>query len=308
MLCAGGYDFSGAAFAVTCSERVNGAAAELVFWLPADMSGRVQNGDEVVFSQDKTVLFHGYVFAVEQTERLVRVTALDSLRYLAAVMPLQREAETAAVFAKRAVMIAGGRTAAGTMEDNGIVLSKKRFDDTTLLRSIYRSLSESERAGGERLILRDEDGKICLKRESSLILPLVLGEDSIATGYCRSRSIAENVVNYVKAIAENKADGMRTAAIARNDDAISRWGLLSKTVACEGEPNKLLTTAGNILAENCRETERITISAKGDARVRAGCCLTVALPGEKSFLSRVTSSNHNIKGTIHTMRLELERI
>lgn len=308
MLCAGGYDLSEVVFSVNCGERVNGGAAELTFWMPKSMSGRVENGDETVFSQGGTELFYGYVFAVEETERLIKVTALDSLRYLSAVMPLQREAETAAALTARAIMTAGGRTVAGVIEDNGVLLLKKRFDNMSLIKAIYHSISESEQTGGERLILRDEGGKICLRRESSLILPLVLGEESLATGYSRRLEIADDAVNYVKITAENKAAGMRIAAIARNDAAIERWGLISKTIKGNGEPDRLLEQAGNILTQGCRQTERITVSAKGAPQVRAGCLLTLALPEQESFLARVTASHHMIRGESHTMRLELERI
>ena len=308
MLCAGGYDLSGTVFSVNHSERVNGGAAELTFSMPKSMSNKVENGDEVIFSQGGEKLFCGYVFAVEETERLTKVTALDSLRYLSSVMPMQRGEETAGIFTSRAIMTAGGRAMAGVIEDNGVLLEGKRFDDTSLIKAIYRSISESEEAGGERLILRDEGGKICLRRESSLILPLVLGEESLATGYSRRHEIAESAINYVKITAENKAAGMKIAAIARNDSAIAKWGLISKTLRGRGEPEKLLERAGNILAGSCRETERITVSARGQASVRAGCLLTLALPDEKSFLARVLTCCHMIKGENHIMRLELERI
>lgn len=308
MLCAGGYDLSGVVFSVSCSERVNNAAAQLVFYMPKNMGKKLQNGDEVVFSQGGAKLFCGYVFATEQTEKQVKITALDSLRYLSVMMPLQREEETAGAFVSRAVMTAGGRAAAGIVEDTGVILEKKRFDNVSLLKAIYLSISESERVSGDRLVLRDEGGQICLRKENSLILPLVIGEDSLATGYCHSRSIGDDAVNYVKVTAENKAVGMKIAAIARNDEAIAKWGLISKTVRGEGEPEKLLETARNILTKGCCETERITVSAKGDARVRAGCCLTLELPGENPFLTRVTGSVHNIVGESHIMRLELEKI
>lgn len=308
MLLAGGYDFSGAAFSVSVSERANGGAAELCFSLPKSMSDKVDNGDEVSFSLDGKTLFHGYVFAVEQRARMTRVTVLDSLRYLAAVMPIERGNETAAAFAERAVKAIGGRVICGAFEDNGILLERKRFGSVTLLKAIYSSIEESVTAGGERLILRDEGGKIALRRESSLALPLIIGEESLATDFSISRSIGENAVNYAKVTAENKKAGMKIAVIARNDESIAKWGMLTRVVSGKGDTEKLLAQAGNILSESCRESEEITVSAKGDASVRAGCSVTLRLPEKSDFSARVQSCVHSLEGKRHIMRLRLERL
>lgn len=239
---------------------------------------------------------------------MTRVTALDSLRYLAAVMPIGRENETAAAFAARAVKAIGGRAICGVFEDNGILLEQKRFGSVTLLKAIYSSIEESVTVGGERLILRDEGGKIALKRESSLALPLIIGVESLATDFAISRSIGENAVNYAKVTAENKKAGMKIAAIARNDELISKWGMLARSVCGKGDAEKLLAQAGNILAENCRESEEITVSAKGDASVRAGCLVTLRLPEKSDFSARVQSCVHSFEGSRHIMRLRLERL
>lgn len=307
MLLAGGYDLSDAAFAVSFFERANGGAGELVFAVPNGIRYRAENGDEVSFSIGGETLFHGYVFSIEQYAAQSRITALDSLRYLSAVMPIERKNETAAAFAARAISAAGGRVSLGAVEDNAAVLSEKRCNKA-LLRAIYDSINESVKAGGERLILRDENGKTALRRESSLALSTVLGEESIADGFSRTRSIGEGVVNYAKVTAENKSAGMRISAIAQNNELTAKWGKLSRTVSGRGEAQALLAAAGDILGECCRESERITVSAKGDARVRAGCLITLKLPNETAFWARVLTARHDIKTMTHTMRLELERL
>lgn len=196
----------------------------------------------------------------------------------------------------------------GRIEDNGVFLSEKRYKSSSLLRVIYDSISESVNAGGERLILRDENGRAALRRESSLRLSTVIAEESLSNGFLRSRSIGDDAVNYARVTAENKSAGMRIAAIARNDELIAKWGMLSKTVSGEGEPQALLAAAGNILRESCRESERITVLTKGDARVRAGCLITVKLPEQAAFWARVLTVRHNINAAAHSMRLELERL
>lgn len=108
--------------------------------------------------------------------------------------------------------------------------------------------------------------------------------------------------------AENKSAGMRISAIAQNNELTAKWGKLSRTVSGRGEAQALLAAAGDILGECCRESERITVSAKGDARVRAGCLITLKLPNETAFWARVLTARHDIKTMTHTMRLELERL
>lgn len=308
VLTVNGYDLSQAVFYACCSERANGGAAVLKFMLPASMGEKVENGAEAALEGENAPLFCGYVFSVERTKNAVTATALDSMRYLTARLPIQRENETAAAFAARAVNAAGGRLAVGKTEDNGVLLGRRRFDGESLLNAVYRSISESEAAGGERLFLRDEAGKICLLRESSLFLPLVIAEDSLATEYCYCKRIGDEAANYIKAVCKDSKSGMTAAATARSDDAVEKWGLLQRVVYGGENPAQLLGAAGSALNRYCRESEKISVAARGDFSVRAGNNLTLQLPGMSGFAARVCSSVHEMRGKSHIMRLELERI
>ncbi len=259
-------------------------------------------GDVVKISHDGSDLFLGFIFSLNQSKNnLVNITAYDQLRYLKNKDTYVYENKTAS---QLLCDVAGDfNLKLGEIQDTLYKIPYRVEDNNTLFDILQNALDLTFQNTLQQFVLFDDCGKLSVKNIMSMIVNIVVCEDTIQD-YVLNSSIDKDTFNKIKLIYENNKDGVRNIYIAQGDN--KEWGVLQLVDTLkEGENG--VQKAVSLLALHNKKSKKLTINnAIGDTRIRAGSLLIVDMKSINLLkLMMVESVTHSFNNNEHFMKLTL---
>lgn len=289
----------------------NDGASTLTFEYPRQGGRRFSNGSTVTFTYDGAPMFYGYLQRTGGNRERFRCTCADQLRYfkptntiLRKEMPLSDWLNVVA-----AAVSDGNRIRLGSIDSTGVNLSKKLFDSKSHLDMLYDAIRENLGLNGYWYTLFDNFGKLDLVDTLDLRLPLVIGDESLCTGFEYEKAIDDDgVANYIKLAKDDEKEGVRKVYVAQDGANIAKWGKIMhyEKVTTDRNDAQMQQLAHMLLALKNKEAQSLKLDAIGDTRVHAGSGIKVELQQENisawMVVERVT---HIFTSSQHTMSLNL---
>lgn len=265
------------------------------------------NGDIVRVRVDKTNLFHGYIFSIDEgRDEAVSITAYDQMRYLMNADTYVFKGVTATEILQRIAKDFGLKL--GTVVDTGYKIPTMSEDSQKLLDIICKGITLTFANTGRDYCLYDDFGALCLRGINDVELDLIVGDGSLMYDYNIKTSIDNDTYNQIKLYKDNQKTGNRELFVAKDSVNIKRWGLLQLYQSVDEDMNKAQIDAllKKLATLKNRETKSLRVSALGDIRVRAGMRVRIVISEygvDQALL--VDECTHDFDGAAHTMTLDL---
>lgn len=268
------------------------------------ISGDIEftEGDVVKFIFDNNDVFLGFIFSLNYSKNsIINITAFDQLRYFKNKDTYIYENKTVSQLLTE---IAGDFNCnLGEIQDTGYIIPYRVEDNNTLFDIIQTGLDLTFQNTLQQFILFDDCGKLSLKNIMSMIVNIVICEDTI-NDYYLSSSIDKESYNKIKLIYENNKKGIRDIYIAQGNN--QEWGVLQYVDTLKEDENGV-NKAISLLNLYNKKSKKLTIkNALGDIRVRAGSLLIVDMKSINLLkLMLVNNVTHTFKNNEHFMYLSL---
>ena len=303
---------------ISWKDELNNGCSVLEFSYLFDNDLQLENGDVVRLSNtsEKDGIFFGKIFKVGMDEtHKVTIKAYDQLRYGKAKDIITIKAGQDSIVTLAQAMCRYLNLTAGNMAPVSYMapLDKVKYQDTWL-DVIYGMIADTllytggNGTVGEWYRLADVYGKVQIDNLRDLQLPLVIGDESLATGYSWERSIAEDFYNIVKLSWMDEAGGKAQTVQSVNQESVNRHGNLlyyEHMLEKQSDVGKLQQKSQKLLQLYNQEKETIKISCLGDHSVRAGCSIYGSI-ADIALNRRVICKTVTHKYLpVHTMELEV---
>ncbi len=299
-------------FWVRLESLENSGAAMLSFQCPVPLPGgaEIPNGATVRFVRDGVCIFLGYVVGVKASRETVRWDCMDQLVYWKAKASAVRKEKPLDQWIREAAALVpgGGRIRLGKLTGTGVNLSKKVFDSRSVLDMVYDGMEETNLLTGKEYLLRDNGGAVELVEKQEAVLPLVLGDGSLADGYQWERRLDEQSYNLIRLVRDDKGNGSRVLAQAENRKSMENWGCLVLQEKAPAHLNQaqVIARAQSMLKLYCRESQNLVIEGMGSPLIYGGSSLKVEISREKlSSWAVVEKAVHTFSGSEHRMAVKL---
>ena len=292
---------------ITWSTERKGCPGQLQFNVIKDEIINFQEGDAVRLRVNGVNVFYGFVFKKKRDkEHIISVTAYDQLRYLKNKDTYVYENKTAGELIQ---MIAEDfHMQTGFIEDTGFKIASRVEENTSLFDMIQNALDLTLQNKSTMYVMYDDFGKITLKSLDSMIVDLLIDEES-GENFDYSTSIDEQTYNKIKLTYDNKKTGTREVYVVQDSNNINTWGVLQHFDTLQDGENGT-AKAHALLSLYNKKTRNLSIkNVFGDVRVRAGSMVVVMLYlGDMTVknLMLVEKCKHEFKENQHFMDLTLK--
>ena len=246
--------------------------AKATFKVAKDETINFQKRNEIRIYWDGVLCFLGYVFSKKRDkEEQIAVCAYDQLRYLKNKASYIFQNKKASDMVKE---ICGDyQLQTGTISDSGFVFGIRVEDDMPLLDILQNAIDDTYANTGQQYVLFDDGGKISLQHAEELKSNYVLTEGN-AENFSYESTIDRGTYNQVRLTSSGKKENV-TEYLAKNEDAIGKWGVLQLTGTVKEEENG--AQKAQVLLENSAVVWRrlVFFDALGDISIRGGSTITV---------------------------------
>lgn len=259
------------------TQRVGGPA-QLNLSMIKDPAVEIVEGGAITATEDGTGIFYGYIFKRSTTEKeAVTVTAYDQIRYL-------KNKDTYVFQGQRADQITAQIAAdfgirLGELANTGYVIPQMVEDSKTLIDIISKALDYTLINTGQMYCLWDDFGALRISNIAESAVGVVVGDNSLATGYTYSSDIDSDTANRVKLMRNNKDTGRRDVYIVQDSNSMGRWGILQHYASVDESLNaaQIEAQATNLLAVKNRPKVSFDISGLSDLGIRAGRAIKIEI-------------------------------
>lgn len=306
------YDISSLVESLTWSTNIQSQPGKLTFSMLDDKTVFLRAGDTIEVIIDNKKIFKGKVFIRQKgKESKWSIIAYDNLRYLKNEDTLLFSASSSSDRFKKICEVQG---IPYKIVDKSSYKCAAVIEDThTYFSMIQDAIDETRKGYGIRYAIWDNYGTLEHFDLNGKITKIVLGDNSLITGYSYEASI-EDAFNSVKVMREDKDKGKREIFTAQHKGNIEKWGKLQmvETISdAELNSSQLQKQANDLLRENNRETQTISLDAIGNLSLRAGNSFILRLSDLKrdyignDNLALITQCTHSF-GSDYSMSLEVE--
>lgn len=307
------YEISGMCTDISFKDSFNDGASTLEFSYIYDGELMLKNGDVVRLTNTSAAdgIFFGKIFKVSMDEsRKIKVKAYDQLRYgkakdIITVKAGQDNIATLTDMMCSSLNLKAGSHAAVSYNARSDMI---KYQDTWL-DILYDMILETLTNTGEWYRLADVYGEVKIENLRDLQLPLVIGDNSLATGYSWEKSIDDEFYNIIKISWMDEASGKAQTYQEYDQNSVNLYGNLlyyeHADTKNSQDAEKLKDKAKKLLQLYNYEKESIKLNCIGDHSVRAGCSIYGSV-ADIALHRRVivNSVTHKYLPT-HTMELEV---
>ncbi len=302
------HDVAALCTGVTWTTKRAGSPASLELTLLAHNDVAWNHGGIVALKEDNAGIFYGYVVKISQNEEdEVTVTAYDQTWYL------KKNKETYVFAGKRADEILTQIAAdfgllCGALANTGYAIPSMVEDAQTLFDIVLKALDYTLVNTGKMFVLWDDFGALRLTGVTESVQDLIIGDNSLATGFTQESEIDSETYNVIKLVRDNKETGKRDVYLFQDSGNMALWGTLQNYEAVDEEMNEaqIKERGGMMLELYNRPRRTFEVKALLDLSVRAGQALTIEIAkiGVSSFFIVEEVSADLMKETM-TLKLKV---
>ncbi|GIP55965.1 XkdQ/YqbQ family protein [Paenibacillus vini] len=302
------YDISELVTDATWKTSRIGKPGSFDFTMLQDSKYIINNGDIVAVKYDDKPLFYGYVFTVGRSEEeTIKIKAYDQIRYLTATDTYVFKNTTAAAIVKRIANDFGLKW--GHIVDTKYTIPSMVEDGQKLIDIIDKAFALTTVNTGSIYVFYDDYGKLAVQNVKDLMLDIVIGDQSLMTGFTFEKSIDKDTYNRIKLVRDNKKTGKRDVHIAQDSANIAKWGRLQHYQKVDESMNdaQIRKLLDQLVKSKNMETKTLKLEALGDPSVRAGCYLHAEIKELAiNQLYLVEECSHKFSGGDYTIQVELK--
>lgn len=288
---------SGSPASLELTVRVN----ESIKWSPGGILTLISD------DYDKKDKFYGYVTKISQSEKNeVKITAYDQTWYL------KKNKDTYVFTGKRADQILKQiaddfKLKTASLPNTGYAIPSMVEDGQTLFDIVLKALDYTLINSKKMYVLWDDFGKLTLSNVEDQKLDLLIGDESLATGYTYEEDIDSEAYNKIKLVKDNKTTGKRDVYIYQDSKNMALWGTLQDYQKVDENMNaaQIKEKGSQMLELYNRPKKTFEVKALMNLDVRAGQAVYIQIAdvNAKAFYIVEECSQDLIK---NTMQLKLK--